>query len=343
MPGSRRPAGLVVAGGLLLLGGCSLGPFDAGDLRSRPPPDSAFLQALAASYIELGDMERDEYDWRDAARFYRRAADAGSGIRVEPEAIGDRDLADAAVPALAAARERLDRVLRAGARALTPAASAQAQAGFDCWMQEQEEGHQPADIAACRAGFEAAIAEAEEGLSGQVVVLLADAGGEVGAVALSTGGAAVTLEALRDSAVALGTGSPPRDAGTLADQDVRDMFGRAMHVEPPPPVEVRLYFETGTDVLTAASRAALPSILDLIRDRVAPGIEIAGHTDTVGAGPANDALALRRAELVRQLVLELGVPARLIRVDSFGERDPVVPTADDFDEPRNRRVEITVR
>lgn len=342
MTGARRPAGIVVAG-LLLLGGCSFGPFDADHLRSRPPPDSAFLQALAVAYIELGDMEREEYDWRDAARFYRRAADSGNGIRVEPEALADRDLPGDAMPVLAAARERLDRVLRAGARALTPAAAARAQAGFDCWMQEQEEGHQPADIAACRAGFEAAMTEAEDGLSGQVVVLLADADGKVGSVGLSTGGAPVTLESLRDSAVAVGAGASPHDAGTLGDQDVQDIFGRALAVEPPPPVEVRLYFETGSDELTAASRAELPSVLDLIRARVAPGVEIAGHTDTVGAGPANDLLALRRAELVRQLVLDLGVPARLVRVDSFGERDPVVPTADDTDEPRNRRVEITVR
>ncbi|MGY9063554.1 MAG: OmpA family protein, partial [Rhodospirillales bacterium] len=38
------------------------------------------------------------------------------------------------------------------------AAAARAQAMFDCWMQEQEEAHQPAEIAACRAEFEKAYA-----------------------------------------------------------------------------------------------------------------------------------------------------------------------------------------
>ena len=104
-----------------------------------------------------------------------------------------------------------------------------------------------------------------------------------------------------------------------------------------------LYFETGTDVLTPESRATLPKLLDLIRQRAVPGVEIAGHTDRVVASVVNDVLALRRAEVVERMMLELGVQPSLIRVDSFGERDPVVPTADGVDEPRNRRVEITVR
>jgi len=326
-----------------MLGGCSLGPFDADGLAGLPPTDSAFLQQLSREYVALGDLERAEFDWRDTARFYRRATAAANGIRVEPEAMAERDLTTEAQATLAAARGRLAVALRDGARATTPVLTAKAQAGFDCWMQEQEEGHQPQDIAACRAAFETAMSEVERGLASVVVVLLADAAGKVGTVALGSAGETVTLDDLRDSAVTASAQAAPGDAGTLGDQDVREIFGRALAAEPPAPVEVRLYFETGTDQLTAASRAELPKVVQLIREREVPGVEIAGHTDTVGAAAVNARLALQRAEAVRQLVLDLGVPARLIRVDSFGERDPVVPTADGVDEPRNRRVEITVR
>lgn len=333
----------IVAAAVSLLGGCAFGPFDADHLAELPPTDSAFLAALSREYVALGDMERAEYDWRDTSRFYRRAIDAAHGIRVEPEAMTERDLTTDAQAALTGARERLVTALKDGARATTPVLSAKAQAGFDCWMQEQEEGHQPQDIAACRAAFEAAMSEVERGLASVVVVLLADAAGKVGAVELGSGSGSVTLDDLRDSAVTASAQSTPGEAGTLGDQDVREIFGRALGTEPPAPVEVRLYFETGTDRLTAESRAELPRVVELIRDREVPGVEIAGHTDTVGPAAANDRLALRRAEVVRQLVLDLGVPARLIRVDSFGERDPVVPTVDDVDQPLNRRVEITVR
>jgi OmpA-OmpF porin, OOP family len=335
-------AGWIVAAAWLL-SGCTLGPFDADRLATSPPPSSTFDATLSQEYVALGDLERAEYDWPDTARFYQRAIDVAAGDRVEPEALERRDLASADQAVLGAARDRLVRALKEGARALTPKAAAQAQAGFDCWMQEQEEGHQPDDIAACRAGFDTAMATVELGLKGVVVVLLADAGGTVGAVDLQNDRGAVTLDSLRASAVVAAGGVAPDAAGTLGERDVREIFGGALGAEPPAPITVLLYFEVGGNVLTPESQASLPTLLEIIRQRVLPGVEIAGHTDRVGASSVNDALALRRAELVPQMMLCLGISRRLIRVDSFGERDPVVPTADGVDEPRNRRVEITVR
>lgn len=339
--GALRGAAVSVAAALVA--GCTLGPFDTDHLAATPTPDSAFQAALSREYVALGDLERAEYDWPDTARFYRRATASHEGSRVEPESIEARDLAAADRETLSAARERLTGALSQGARAFTPDAAARAQAGFDCWMQEQEEGHQPDDIAACRAGFEAAMVEVENGLGGTIVVLLADADGAVGAVDLRTDAGSVTLDTRRAGAVVASGSAVPGAVGALGEQDVRDLFGRALGAEPPAPVAVRLYFETGTDRLTPQSQADLPRVLALIRQRVAPGVEIAGHTDRVGATDVNDRLALQRAVLVRQQVLDLGVPPHLIRVDSFGERDPVVPTADGVDEPRNRRVEVTVR
>jgi len=327
---------------LLLLSGCAFGPFDTDHLLPMPPPDSAFDEALSAEYVRLGDAERAEYDWVDTARFYRRATDARAGLRVEPEALDARDLTAEDRAVLGPARDRLMRALLDGARALAPAAAARAQAGFDCWMQEQEEGHQPDDIVACRDAYDSAMAEVEAALDGALVVLLADAAGDVGAIDLTSPGGTVTLAGERESAV-VADASAPAPAGTLGERDVREIFAGALAAEPPVPVTFRLYFETGTDQLVPASRNELPVILQVIRERLLPGVEIAGHTDRVGAADVNYRLALRRAELVRQAVLELGLSDRLIRVDSFGEQDPVVPTADGVAEPLNRRVEITVR
>lgn len=335
--------GVAVSSTLGFVVGCAFGPFDADHLATVAPPEAAFQAALSHEYVALGDLERAEYDWPDTARFYRRATAAAEGERVEPEALEARDLASTDREALSAARDRLSGALGQGARAFTPEAAAKAQTGFDCWMQEQEEGHQPDDIAACRTRFESAMVVVEDGLGGTIVVLLADADGAVGAVDLSTGAGSVTLSSLRAGAVVGSDAATPGSVGILGENDVRELFGGAIGAEPEAPVAVRLYFETGTNQLTVASQAELPTVLEMIRRRLVPGVEIAGHTDRVGASDVNDRLALQRAELVRQLVLDLGVPARLITVDSFGERDPVVSTADGVEEPRNRRVEITVR
>ena len=58
---------------------------------------------------------------------------------------------------------------------------------------------------------------------------------------------------------------------------------------------------------------------------------------------ANVGLGLRRANVVRMRLIEAGVDASAINVTSHGEATLLVPTADDVSEPKNRRVEISVR
>jgi outer membrane protein OmpA-like peptidoglycan-associated protein len=70
---------------------------------------------------------------------------------------------------------------------------------------------------------------------------------------------------------------------------------------------------------------------------------ITGHTDTVGTGPQNDDLSRRRAQQVRQMFIERQFPAARIEAVGRGERELAVPTADETDEPINRRVVIEVR
>jgi OOP family OmpA-OmpF porin len=74
-----------------------------------------------------------------------------------------------------------------------------------------------------------------------------------------------------------------------------------------------------------------------------PEVEVIGHTDTIGSKVNNVALGLRRAELIRRLLIDIGLGESLMKVTSHGEADLLVRTADGVAEPRNRRVEITVR
>ena len=76
-----------------------------------------------------------------------------------------------------------------------------------------------------------------------------------------------------------------------------------------------------------------------------PAVEVVviGHTDRVGTVQYNDALSLQRAGKLRDELVRLGIPLDRIQVAGRGEREPLVPTEDQVPEPRNRRVEITVR
>lgn len=129
----------------------------------------------------------------------------------------------------------------------------------------------------------------------------------------------------------------------MSDADIQRLFGSALAVQPPAARRFDLYFETGGDTLTAESKALVPDVLATVKGRVAPEVSVVGHTDTTGAAAANVTLGQRRAELIRELLLQAGLDPALVDVKSHGESDLLVPTPDNTAEARNRRVEIVVR
>jgi outer membrane protein OmpA-like peptidoglycan-associated protein len=80
-----------------------------------------------------------------------------------------------------------------------------------------------------------------------------------------------------------------------------------------------------------------------LKRRPAPDIVVIGHTDTVGNLGYNDKLSLARAERMRDLMIGLGIPGERIQAAGRGKRELLVQTEDNTSEPRNRRVEISVR
>ena len=129
----------------------------------------------------------------------------------------------------------------------------------------------------------------------------------------------------------------------LSDAEVRQSFGVALEALPARPTTFLLYFITATDELTDESKGELKKILAALKQRAVPDIMVVGHTDTVGEPERNDLLSARRAERVKGFLIEIGIPSAQIQTAGRGERELLVPTADNVDEPRNRRVEINVR
>lgn len=112
---------------------------------------------------------------------------------------------------------------------------------------------------------------------------------------------------------------------------------------PPQAQRFTLYFNAGGLALTNASDQALMRAVVAASARAGGELVVTGHTDTTGISQANDKLSLERAEQVRRMLVEQGFPNERIETVGRGSRALAVPTADQVDEPRNRRVEITVR
>ena len=77
--------------------------------------------------------------------------------------------------------------------------------------------------------------------------------------------------------------------------------------------------------------------------RGAPEVTVEGHTDRVGSVEHNEKLSRRRAEYVRNALIEAGVAPDNITVNWHGEAAPAVDTQDNVPEAANRRVEVTIR
>ena len=144
-----------------------------------------------------------------------------------------------------------------------------------------------------------------------------------------------TPVALRDGA---GTRAADLDAAQL-----RSKFMAALGAQPLPPTRFTLYFNEGGDTLSVESQAEVSAILEAIKQRPAPDLQVIGHTDRVGSVKDNDKLSGKRAESIRQQLMARGIDADNIQAFGRGEREPLVSTADEVAEPRNRRVEIMVR
>jgi len=177
--------------------------------------------------------------------------------------------------------------------------------------------------------------------SADLIVLAPDREGKVGAVVVTSAQGVSTLnEAYAAARVEEGGAVMPLK---VSESEVKQIFAGALAARPARPVSFQLYFIEGTDEYTSESKAVVEGFFAEITRRRAPDVTVIGHTDRVGRIEDNDALSLKRAQRVRSDLIHRGVPAQSIGAAGRGEREPLVRTADNVSEPRNRRVEISVR
>ncbi|MDQ0072998.1 outer membrane protein OmpA-like peptidoglycan-associated protein [Variovorax boronicumulans] len=178
---------------------------------------------------------------------------------------------------------------------------------------------------------------------GTRVVLLPQADGKPSAVVVrAKDGEEVLSKPYQRATAAVGaSGAPVVDQADAAKVQAENK--PLFDMRPPPPQRYTVFFEVGGTTLTPASQQIMTEALAAALARSGGDIVVTGHTDTKGSGESNDQLSRRRAQEVVQLFVERQFPANRVEAVGRGERDLAVPTADEVDEPRNRRVTIEVR
>ena len=101
-------------------------------------------------------------------------------------------------------------------------------------------------------------------------------------------------------------------------------------------------FATGSAAITPSFQATLNEVAESLTKYPNSLVDVYGHTDTVGSTASNQTLSEERARAVTNYLTSRGVASNRIRWQGFGETQLKVATADNVNEPRNRRVEIKV-
>ena len=181
------------------------------------------------------------------------------------------------------------------------------------------------------------------GTPDNLFVLLPNEDGSVGRIEIASTTGSQTLDTAQEATGLNRAGQAPVEPFALTAEEIQTTFGQALAAQPAAPQVFLLYFRTGTTELVPDSQAQLPDIIATVTGRTAPDVSVVGHTDRAGSDEFNMRLSLDRAESVRDALVEAGLTIERIEVTSHGENNPLIPTADDVSEPRNRRVEVTVR
>ena len=172
-------------------------------------------------------------------------------------------------------------------------------------------------------------------------VVVPGSNGHVGKIVVQSGMSTAVIDSAYGAQRVRGDGRI--EAARLTEGEVREMFGTTLAALPGKPTSYILYFLEGKDELTAESKVELEKVFSELRQRPLPDIMVIGHTDTVGNLEFNDRLSRQRADRLREMLVELGIPAERIQAAGRGKRELLVPTEENVSEARNRRVEINVR
>lgn len=117
---------------------------------------------------------------------------------------------------------------------------------------------------------------------------------------------------------------------------------------PPPPVKKKIvlrsvHFDFDKSNIRPDAVPVLDEAVNVLKDASTQAVIVAGNTDSVGTDAYNMKLSRRRADSVRNYLVQHGIPAKRITVEAFGESKPVASNDTADGRAQNRRVELNLQ
>jgi outer membrane protein OmpA-like peptidoglycan-associated protein len=109
------------------------------------------------------------------------------------------------------------------------------------------------------------------------------------------------------------------------------------------PVSYQVFFPLGSTMLGDQDKTALAAAAQVYKTKPNATVTVTGFTDTVGSPALNMQLSQARANAVKNILVQNGIPAGSITTSASGETGLLVPTAEQANEARNRRVVVVIQ
>lgn len=103
-----------------------------------------------------------------------------------------------------------------------------------------------------------------------------------------------------------------------------------------------ILFDTGSANLSAHADQIVAAMADVLMRYNKTFVAVGGYSDTTGAPEFNLKLSQARAGAVAGMLMDRGVDRARVTPQGYGETHLKIPTGDQVNEPRNRRVEIRI-
>ncbi|MEX2615696.1 MAG: OmpA family protein [Alphaproteobacteria bacterium] len=274
---------------------------DIAEVRKMNAEGSDFSAHLAREYRQLALFEADAmYDFPASDYFADKALAVRDGRDEIPAVPQIWDIEPALMDELIASREQLTAAFRQDAKALAPQQAATAQAKYDCWVEQTEEGYaypwQSAHIVNCKEAFRSAMSELDR-----------------------------AIDAARPAPVAVAPAAPQDPTYVPTDDRAVVYFDfDQARITPDAQATIDRLVER-----VAAGRNIVVTV-EGHADR-------SGPADYNRELSRERALAVREALLRHGLDVR---DVRELNIVAEGESDPLVETGDGVRHPKNRRAEI---
>jgi outer membrane protein OmpA-like peptidoglycan-associated protein len=104
-----------------------------------------------------------------------------------------------------------------------------------------------------------------------------------------------------------------------------------------------ILFPSGSPTVKGPAQDSIVKITNIVKKYPENRITIIGHTDSSGSGSVNQTLSEQRANAVRALMIQKGMPAKHVQAVGVGESQPAVSNDTPQGRAQNRRVELQIR